>query len=88
MVQCQIQLPDALHAKAQAIATAREIPFAEIVRRGIEYMVSVYPETLADNWDIPALDLAIREELSDEAIKVHARMTLTEERLSGLIVQA
>jgi len=84
MVQCQIQLPEALHAKAQAIAAAREIPFAEIVRRGIEYMVSVYPETPADNWDIPVLDLAVREELSDEEIKIHARMNLAEGRLADM----
>lgn len=44
MVKTQIQIPDRLYRKAKAIAAAREISFAEVVRRGMEYVTTVYGE--------------------------------------------
>jgi hypothetical protein len=41
MTRTQIQLPDALYRQAKALAEAREISFAELVRNGLEYMLRV-----------------------------------------------
>lgn len=43
MIRTQIQLPDALYKDAKRVASEREISFAEVVRRGIEYITRVYP---------------------------------------------
>ena len=43
MKRTQIQLPDWLFALAQDVATRKEISLAELVRRGLEYMVAVTP---------------------------------------------
>ena len=45
MIRTQIQLPDALYKEAKRVAGEREISFAEVVRRGIEYITRVYPPT-------------------------------------------
>ncbi|MDD2456073.1 MAG: antitoxin [Kiritimatiellae bacterium] len=43
MVKTQIQLSDTLYAEAKRIAREREISFAEVVRRGVEYVTRIYP---------------------------------------------
>jgi hypothetical protein len=49
MTRTQIQLPDALYCQAKMLAEKREIPLAELVRRGIEYMIAVSaPDTAPD----------------------------------------
>jgi hypothetical protein len=48
MVKTQIQLPDTLYREAKRIAHEREISFAEVVRRGVEYVTRVYPPLEAD----------------------------------------
>ncbi len=45
MMRTQIQLPDSLYREAKRVATEREISFAEVVRRGLEYITRVYPST-------------------------------------------
>jgi len=42
MVRTQIQLPDEVYARAKQVCQTREIPLAELARRGIEYILSVY----------------------------------------------
>ena len=42
MVKTQVQIPDHLYEAAKKIAESRELSFAEVVRRGLEYVVSVY----------------------------------------------
>jgi hypothetical protein len=51
----QIQLPDALYRRVKAMAAAREISLAELVRNGLEYMlrVSAGAETDAAAWALP-----------------------------------
>ena len=44
MKRTQIQLPDALYSAASGLAASKEISLAELVRRGLEYMLSVAPE--------------------------------------------
>ena len=42
-------MPDALYCQAKMLAEKREIPLAELVRRGIEYMIAVSaPDTAPD----------------------------------------
>ena len=42
MIRTQIQLPDDVYNRAREIASQREISLAELTRRGLEYMLSVY----------------------------------------------
>ncbi|MEX2607175.1 MAG: antitoxin [Kiritimatiellia bacterium] len=54
MKRTQIQIPDTLHQQALAVAEAREISMAELVRRGLEYMIAVYPLPESQtNWELP-----------------------------------
>ncbi len=45
MIKTQVQIPEHLYGKAKQIAEQREMFFAEVVRRGLEYIVRVYPQT-------------------------------------------
>jgi hypothetical protein len=55
MIRTQIQLPDILYSRAKALAEAREISLAELVRNGLEYMlrVSVHPSESSKAWTLP-----------------------------------
>lgn len=55
MVKTQIQLPDVLYGEAKRIAREREISFAEVVRRGVEYVARAYPplEATPRKWNFP-----------------------------------
>ena len=55
MKRTQIQLPDWLFAAAHDLAESKEISLAELVRRGLEYMVAVTPNATeaAREWAIP-----------------------------------
>jgi len=44
MIRTQIQLPDEIYKKLKRLAEAKEWPLAEVLRRGAEYMIEVYPE--------------------------------------------
>ena len=43
MIKTQVQLPEALYREAKRVAAEREWSLAEVFRRGLEYVVSVYP---------------------------------------------
>lgn len=55
MKRTQIQLPDRLFALAKSVADKKEISLAELVRRGLEYMVAVTPggADRAGAWELP-----------------------------------
>jgi hypothetical protein len=55
MIKTHIQLPDELYREAQRVAREREIPLAEVVRRGLEYIVRVYPpvQSATQQWRPP-----------------------------------
>jgi hypothetical protein len=60
MKRTQIQLPDELFAAAREVSDKKEISFAELVRRGLEYMVAVTPRAteMTEKWELPpAYDL-------------------------------
>jgi len=55
MVKTQVQIPDALFEKAKQVAASKEWSFAEIVRRGLEYMTETNPACRqpAKKWKLP-----------------------------------
>lgn len=84
MTRTQIQLPDETYARAKKLCEAREIPLAELARRGIEYILSVYaPEEDAKReWEPPKPRNLGWKGLSHAEIKAEARLTNTETRLT------
>jgi len=55
MKRTQIQIPDQLYALARDVAAQKEISMAELVRRGLEYMVAVTHGTEKEQkeWELP-----------------------------------
>ncbi|AYY13075.1 antitoxin [Actinobacteria bacterium YIM 96077] len=56
MIRTQVQLPDELHREARRLAEEQESTLADVIRRGLEYMVRIYPRR-ADagaRWHPPA----------------------------------
>ena len=76
MVRTQIQLPDDLYARAKELSERRQISLAEMARRGIEYILSVYaPPGAAEDWLPPKPRSLGWRGLSDEEIKAQAQAT-------------
>jgi hypothetical protein len=84
MTRTQIQLPDEVFAKAKKVCEAREISLAELARRGIEYILSVYAQEPGsqDDWQPPKPRKLGWKGLTDAEIKAEAQMTLTEQNLT------
>lgn len=57
MVRVQIRLPDDIHVRAKRLAAAKEISFAELVRRGLELVLAQAPppEEIGMGWDTPTV---------------------------------
>ena len=55
MVRTQVQIPDGLYDAAKRLAERTEISLTELVRRGLEYMVSVSSPADSANavWSLP-----------------------------------
>jgi len=55
MIKTQVQIPDDLFRRAKAVAAEREWSFAEVVRRGLEYITAVHPpgRTPGSEWNLP-----------------------------------
>lgn len=55
MTRTQVQLPDALYARAKRITERQEMSLAELVRRGLEHMVRVYRagDESPPAWQVP-----------------------------------
>jgi hypothetical protein len=80
MVRTQIQLPDEVYARARRIADAREISFAELARRGLEYILSVYspePEGV-QVWNPPKPRHLGWKGLTEDQLKGQARLSPVE----------
>lgn len=75
MTRTQIQLPDETYARAKKVCEAREIPFAELARRGIEYILSVYspdPDATRE-WQPPRPRKLGWKGLTDAQLKLEAQ---------------
>jgi hypothetical protein len=88
MIRTQIQLPDEVFAKAKQLCEAREISFAELARRGIEYILSVYSQDLSapSSWQPPKPRKLGWQGLSDAQIKMEAQLTGSEIRVGQKLV--
>ena len=55
MVKTQVQIPDELYRRAKQVAAEREWSFAEVVRRGLEYITQANPPGRAagKKWRLP-----------------------------------
>lgn len=84
MIRTQIQLPDEVYARARRVCESREIPLAELVRRGIEYILSVYAtdSDTGREWHPPTPRKLGWKGLSDAEIKAEAQRTHLDETLS------
>ena len=56
MIKTQVQIPDELYRKAEQVAAERELSFAEVMRRGLEYVTRVYLEEPDPKVSLPVLD--------------------------------
>jgi hypothetical protein len=55
MTRAQVLIPDQLHAEAKRIAKEQEMSVSDVVRRGLEHMVRIYPRRVAPlPWQPPA----------------------------------
>ena len=56
MIRTQIQLPDELYREVKRVAAEREMSLAELVRRGLETLLSRFPAhpESRDAWELPA----------------------------------
>jgi hypothetical protein len=80
MVRTQIQLPDDVYVRARQVCDAREISFAELSRRGLEYILSVYaPAPGPDSaWQPPTPRSLGWKGLSTAELKEQAQLTNSE----------
>jgi hypothetical protein len=80
MTRTQIQLPDDVYERARQVCRSREISLAELARRGLEYILSVYaPQPGAcGEWRPPNPRRLGWQGLSDTAIKEQAQFTVTQ----------
>lgn len=76
MIKTQVQIPDELYRAAKRVAKERELSFAEVMRRGLEYIVTVYPTLDEAPWELPLVHEGGGAEISLERIQ----KTLDEER--------
>jgi hypothetical protein len=77
MKRTQVQIPDWLFAAAHQLAEAKEISLAELVRRGLEYMLSVSPtvEPKVGEWTLPEpRDLQSRDPFTVEGWREQVHM--------------
>ncbi len=86
MTRTQIQLPDELYERAKKVCEDREMSFAEFARRGIEYMLSICPDTETQpqaEWEPPtSAGMNLRwASLSDAQLKEIAQESETERQI-------
>ena len=56
MIKTQVQIPDELYRRAKQVAAEKEWSFAEVVRRGLEYITRANPtgRKVGKPWRLPA----------------------------------
>jgi hypothetical protein len=69
VIRTQVQIPDALYRRVKEIAAEKELSIAEMVRRGLEYMVEVYPTTVTSKmrWHPPVIGYDMKARVTDAA---------------------
>lgn len=83
MVKTQIQMPDELYRRAKQLARDREMSLAEVVRRGVEYMLAVYPPlpNPREPWRLPKpVRLGLKgDPFADPDWRLHANLPMVAE---------
>jgi len=74
MIRTQIQLPDEVYHRAKKICKFREVSLAEMTRRGLEYMLSVYSPPAEEEWVPPQPIRMGWRDLTDEQLKEAAQV--------------
>lgn len=70
MIKTQIQIPDHLYDEAKRVAADYEMSFAEVVRRGIERIVTEYrPKAGLEDWQPPKPQKLGCHKLTDAQLK-------------------
>ena len=69
MIKTQVQIPDDLYRAAKRVARQRELSLAEVMRRGLEYIVSVYPTLDDEPWELPRVNEGIGSCISLDEIQ-------------------
>ena len=82
MTRTQIQLPDDVYVRARKVCDAREISLAELSRRGLEYILSVYAPQPAEEWQPPTPRRLGWKGLTDAQLKEQAQVSAVELSLS------
>ena len=84
MTRTQIQLPDDVYARARKVCKSREVSLAELARRGLEYILSVYANEpgAGGEWEPPKPRRLGWRGLTDAQIKAQAQLTSTEAALT------
>jgi hypothetical protein len=79
MMRTQIQLPNDVYERARKVCKSREISLAELARRGLEYILSVYSTQpgVSGEWQPPKPRRLGWKGLSDAEIKEQAQLTAT-----------
>lgn len=82
MIKTQVQIPDRLYHEAKRIASEREMSFAEVVRRGIECILTVYPPNPCSvgKWSLPQPRRLGWKGLTPEQLRDLATETTTESK--------
>jgi hypothetical protein len=85
MVRVQIQLPDEVYARVKRLASAKEISFAELARRGLELVLAQTPapEEVERPWEPPTVEGLGWKGLTHAEIREAAQRTPVEEELEG-----
>ena len=80
MTRTQIQLPDNVYDRARKVCKSREISLAELARRGLEYILSVYAQEpgVRSVWRPPKPRRLGWKGLTNAQIKEQAQLTTTE----------
>lgn len=80
MTRTQIQLPDDVYERARKVCKSREISLAELARRGIEYILSVYSaeSSAGGEWQPPKPQRLGWKGFSDAQLKEEAQLTATQ----------
>ena len=80
MTRTQIQLPDNVYDRARKVCKSREISLAELARRGLEYILSVYAQEpgVEGDWQPPKPRRLGWKGLTDAQLKEQAQLTTTE----------
>ena len=83
MIKTQIQMPERLYREAKRLAEEQEMSLAELVRRGLEYMVATHPARIQETpWQPPSpvhLDV-VADPFADPDWRVGANLHLAAEK--------